>query len=77
MIRGIGVSAIQIPLENDWDRSEPALIAYVTIGALQIIALIRYPGDFLWASLSGFYYLVFIASIFLCGVYCLYLSRKS
>ena len=74
---GIGVSAIQIPLENDWDRIGPALIAYTLIGALQIVALIRFPGDFVWASLSGFYYLAFIANIFICGIYCFYLSRKS
>jgi len=73
---GIGISSIQVPIENDWDRIGPPLITYTTIGALQIVALIRYPGNFAWSSLSGLYYLAFIASVFGVGLYCLLRAQK-
>ena len=73
---GIGISSIQVPIENDWDRVGPPLVTYTTIGLLQVIALVRFPGDFIWSSQSGLFYLVFIANIFLLGAYCMLRKRQ-
>lgn len=74
---GIGISSIQVPIENDWTRVGPPLLTYTTIGALQIVALFRYPHDFAWSSLSGIYYLAFLLSVFGVGFYSLLQARKA
>ncbi|MDL1870751.1 hypothetical protein FBR05_00940 [Deltaproteobacteria bacterium PRO3] len=73
---GIGISALQVPLENDFDRIGPPLLTFTAIGVLQVVALIRFPGDFIWSSLSGVYYLLFLANILFLGSYSLHLSRR-
>lgn len=64
---GVGVAAAHMAWENDLARARIGLLAYLVFGALQLVALARYPGAVDWAAPHLWLYLVFIASILVVG----------
>jgi hypothetical protein len=50
-------------------RVRPALVFFALFGALQAVALARYPNDFAWYEPRGWAYLATLATVFGLGVY--------
>src|SRR5581483_2227675 len=63
----IGVAAAHAAWENDVERVRVATISYIVIGVLELIALLRFAGDFQWGSVSGWVYLIFLVSFIMVG----------
>lgn len=63
----LGVIAAHALWEDDKERVRPAAYSYLTLAILQTVALVRFPGDFAWTTLSGWVYLVFLASAVVVG----------
>ncbi len=65
----IAVISVQTVSENDLERVRPGLMTMAALGALQAVALLRYPSSFPWASTAGGIYLLFLMGILLMGLY--------
>jgi hypothetical protein len=65
----IGMGAAHIAYENDFVRVRPALVFLALLGALQAVALARYPNDFAWHEPRGWAYLAVLTVVFGLGVY--------
>lgn len=65
---GLGIAAGHTALENDLARTRAGLIAYAAFGILQLIALVRYPGDVNWSDARAWLYVLFILSVLTVGV---------
>lgn len=65
---GLGIAAGQVVWENDLARVYPVMISTMVFSILQGIALLRYPGNFLWGTPQAWGYLVFLLSILVVGV---------
>jgi hypothetical protein len=65
----IGIGAVHVVYENDFVRVRPALVFFALFGALQAVALARYPNDFAWYEPRGWAYLATLATVFGLGVY--------
>jgi hypothetical protein len=65
----IGMGAAHIAYENDFVRVRPALTSFALFGALQALALARYPNDFAWHEPRGWAYLLVLAAVFGLGVF--------
>lgn len=65
----LGVAAVHATRENDWRRVSSAALSYAMFGMLQLIALVRYPGEMQWNSLAAWMYMLFVLAILLFGVY--------
>ena len=50
-------------VERDWRRIQPAAIAYVVLGALQLIALARYPHTLDWSRPVAWVFVAMVAAI--------------
>jgi hypothetical protein len=66
---GIGVAAAQTVWENDVKRVRVAFAAYITLGALELIALARYPDMVDFTQPKGWLYLLFLVSLLAVGLY--------
>jgi hypothetical protein len=55
--------------ENDWSRTRPAAAVYVAFGALQAVALLRYPSGVDWSHARVWVYAAFLLSFVVAGVY--------
>lgn len=66
---GIGVIATHAAIENDYLRIRVGMISYSTFGLLELVALLRYPSNFAWTSLSAGVYLALTCSILITGLY--------
>lgn len=66
---GLGLAAAQAGAENDWSRVSVATRAYVLLGALEFVALMRYPKTVNWGRPATWVYVLFLASFLLVGVY--------
>ena len=65
---GLGIAAAQVTHENDRQRARIAFAAYAAFGALELIALARYPGTLNWADPRAWIYLLFLASALAIGL---------
>ncbi len=65
----IGVAAFHALWENDFHRIRPMGGGYTVFGALQLIALIRYPADVNWSVPAAWIYLIFLLTILPLGLY--------
>lgn len=54
--------------ERDWRRLEPATIAYVILGVLQLVAIARYPDAVDWSRPVAWIYLTMLVAITATGV---------
>ena len=66
---GIGIAAIQAVGENDWRRIQPATMSYVAFGALELMALARFPGEVAWNAASAWIFILFLVSALGAGLY--------
>jgi hypothetical protein len=57
---GIGVAAAHVVVEDDPGRVRAALVGFAALGALQLVALARFPGSIDWASPNGWVYVGFL-----------------
>ena len=64
---GIGVGLVHAIIEADLERIRPGLVAFAVLGALQLVALVRYSGDVEWGHLGTWVYLAFAASVLVVG----------
>ena len=65
---GFGVALGQMAWEADWKRVRPATLGVGPLGILQLIALVRYPGDLDWAAVQTWVYVAVVASFVALGV---------
>jgi hypothetical protein len=63
--------------ENDLVRMLAVGATWTVSGALQVVAVLRYPGDFEAASAGGVAYLLFVLSLLVFGVATLVLRRRA
>ncbi len=75
-LASLSVAAAQIVWEGCLVRLATAARAYTVLGLLQAVALIRYPDQFSWSSVSGVIYVVFLASVLVAGLSSLSLRRQ-
>lgn len=75
-LASLSVAAAQFVWEGCLVRLATAARAYTVLGLLQVVALIRYPGQFSWGSVSGVVYVVFLASVLVVGLGSLSLRRR-
>ncbi|MCA1839292.1 MAG: hypothetical protein ABR507_02490 [Actinomycetota bacterium] len=68
-VMAFGVLGAHLFYENDHTRGRVALLTYPAFGLLQVIALVRYGSAMRWGSTSALALLVFIASIFILGLF--------
>jgi hypothetical protein len=60
---GLGVAAVHVVVEDDPWRVRPAMAGFAALGALQLVALARYPGSVNWAGPSGWVYVGFLLTL--------------
>jgi hypothetical protein len=73
----LGVAAGQALWEGDARRVRPAAIAYVVFGALELLAVARFPDAGDWSAARGVAYLLFLASSLVSGGAALVASRHA
>jgi len=56
----VGLTAGQAAWENDWARLRPLCITYVVLGALQLVAVARYPDEMDWSRPAAWLYVAFL-----------------
>ena len=74
---GFGVGAAHATVEGDFDRIRIGLVTYVSLGALQLLALARYPSALQWVRPVSWIYVAFLLSILGLGAVGLVLSTRS
>jgi len=74
---GFGVAAAQATMEGDFDRIRIGLVTYVSLGALQLLAVARYSSAFQWVRPASWFYVGFLLSILGLGLVGLVLSTRS
>jgi hypothetical protein len=63
--------------ENDLNRVAPFLSSFAVLGALQAIAVARYPDDMQWEEPAAWIYIAFIASTFVLAAYGWLVARRA
>ena len=66
---GWGAVAFQATRENNYLRNKHAMLSFVTLALLQLIALARFPSQVRWDDTRLWLYLLFLASILAAGTY--------
>jgi hypothetical protein len=74
---GFGAAAADAVVENQLERFRGAALAYAVLGALELVAALRYTDDFTGATAREAIYLVFVATVLLAGLYGLTRSRAA
>jgi hypothetical protein len=64
-----GVLVLTACRERDWGRVRPAMLQYVVLGTLQLIALARFSDTLDWARPGAWLYLGFVLSVLCAGVH--------
>lgn len=74
--RGIGSGFLSMAVasfwfirENAWSRGRVGTVPYLVIGALDLIALVRYRGHVLWSRPGAWLYVLFMVGVLLGGIY--------
>jgi hypothetical protein len=66
---GLGVIAVSMAWENDFQRVRAPMVGFATGGALEIVALARYPGNVNWTGVGVWVYILFLVSTLAIGLY--------
>jgi hypothetical protein len=66
---GMGFAALHGWREDDLSRIQPLAGGYIAFGALQLVALARFPGDMHWDAIGAWVYVAFIASVLPVGLF--------
>jgi hypothetical protein len=64
-----GVLVLTVCRECDWGRVRPAVVQYVVLGVLHLLAIARFADTFDWGDPAAWLYLGFIVSIAVTAVY--------
>ena len=65
----LAVVAVQLTREDDWARLRPLFASYAVMGALQLVALARYPHEMRWGSPAAWIYVGAVVSMLALGAY--------
>jgi hypothetical protein len=65
----LGLGAAHLIRENDWERGRVAMPSSAVLGALELVALARYPGALDWSGPRAWVFLLFVVSILAVGLY--------
>jgi hypothetical protein len=68
-VAGFGASALHAVVANDLVRFDGAALAYAALGALELLAVARYAGDFTGADTDSWVFVLFLASVLATGLY--------
>src|SRR5712692_2615858 len=66
---GLGFAALYGWREDDLWRIQPLAVGYIAFGALQLVALARFPGDMHWDAIGAWVYMAFIVSVLPVGLF--------
>jgi hypothetical protein len=66
---GIGIISAQVTRENDWERVRVTMPGYALVGALQLVAILRYSDEVAWSRPHAAIYVIVLLSIFGLGCY--------
>jgi hypothetical protein len=66
---GFGIATLHADWENDWTRAYAAALACITLGVLELVALLRFPGTLNWSRVNSWIYLLFMLSVLFVGIY--------
>ncbi len=66
---GIGLAAAHMCWENDYQRVYAGMTGYAVLGALQLLAVVRYAEAVNWSGAAGWLYLGVVLSVVGIGVY--------
>jgi hypothetical protein len=72
---GLGLAAAHMAWERDWRRVLPASAAFAIFGGLELVALLRFPGEIDWDGTRTWIYILFLLSTLALGLYGLYAAR--
>lgn len=72
----IGIAGAQSLWENDLRRVRIAVISYVVIGVLELIALARFASDVRWDTLGAWFYVLFLLSFCVIGATAWNMTRQ-
>jgi hypothetical protein len=73
---GMGFAALHGWREDDLSRIQPLAGGYIAFGALQLVALARFPGDMHWDAIGAWVYVAFIASVLPVGLFGWFGARR-
>lgn len=65
----LGIAAAHALWENDWARVQVATMSYTVFGVFELLALARYPGNVDWSKPQSWFYVLFLVSVLVVGVY--------
>lgn len=68
-LTSIGVIAAHAVYENDWSRLRSFAASYTLLAVMQLLALLRFGGEIDWAAAGGWFYLLFLLSIGVVGLF--------
>jgi hypothetical protein len=74
---GMGFLAVYGAWENEWSRTKIALVSAGALGALELLAVARYPGDVNWRSPGAWVYVLVLLSFAALGAYAWHAFRKA
>jgi hypothetical protein len=73
----VAAGSLQFLREKDWQRTRIGTIPYILIGALHLLALLRYPATVDWSRAGSWAYLLFMIAVMAGGVYSAFVARQS
>jgi hypothetical protein len=65
----LGIAAAHSIWENDWARVHVATVSYTVFSVFELIALVRYPSQVNWSSPAAWFYVIFLISVLIVGLY--------
>lgn len=65
---GVGIAAGHVAWEGDWRRGRASWAAFAALGALELLALARFPGAVRWGSPAAWCYVAFLAGFLAIGL---------
>ena len=64
----LGIAALHVTIEDDFERTRSAVYAYVALAVLQLIAVARYTDVLDWGDARTYVYLAFLLSMLAAAV---------
>jgi hypothetical protein len=66
---GVGLAALASVRENDYVRLRTLFAAYVLLGCLHLVAVLRYPGTLDWSGAGSWLYVAFLPTMVVVGAH--------
>jgi hypothetical protein len=71
----VAAGSFQFLRETDWGRTRIGTLPYLLLGALHLLALLRYPGTVDWHRTGSWLYVLFMIAVLLGGLYSVVVAR--